>query len=441
MSTAAGRGRGRPWAVVEAVAARPGDIREAVTWVQRVLDGRRLEAGALPTPALRETTLGTLRWQPRLDALVDLMLERPLKGRDRALRVLLWVALYQLGHMRRPAHAVVAEAVEAAAGLGRPWAKGLVNALLRRYGREREALEAALGSEAARLAHPPWLLEAFRRAWPEDWEAIARAGNRRPPMTLRVHAGRISRQAYLERLAGAGLPARPHARAPRALVLERPVPVTRLPGFAEGLVSVQDAAAQLAAPLLDPRPGQRVLDACAAPGGKAAHLLEAQPDLELLALDADAARAERLRGTLARLGLTARVRVADAGAPADWWDGRSFHRILLDAPCTGTGVIRRHPDIKLLRRPGDAAALAAGQRRLLEALWPLLAPGGKLVYATCSVLPEEGEAQIAAFLARHADARAAAPAWPFARRLGQGVQILPGTEEMDGFYYACLEKR
>jgi 16S rRNA (cytosine967-C5)-methyltransferase len=358
---------------------------------------------------------------------------------------LLLVGLYQLLYMRVAAHAAVQETVEAAQALNKGWAKGFLNAVLRRAQRELPRLRARLArDERLALAHPEWLLARLQEAYPEDWRAIAAANNERPPMTLRVHRGRIAPADYAAKLAAAGLAARAVADIDDALTLDTPVPVERLPGFAQGEVSVQDAAAQLAAGLLDARPGARVLDACSAPGGKAAHILERHPQVELVALDVDAQRLARVRANFTRLGLHGTLLAGDAGEPAGWWDGRAFDRILLDAPCSATGVIRRHPDIRLHRRPADLERLAAGQARLLNALWPLLAPGGKLLYVTCSILPHENDQPLAAFLARHGDAHAQTLAHPalarYARPTTLGFQILPGDAGLDGFYYAGVAK-
>jgi len=302
-------------------------------------------------------------------------------------------------------------------------------------------LEAAAdGSPAVRESYPDWLVERLRADWPDRWRELLAAGNRPAPMTLRVNRRRTTPDAYRESLDAAGIRVATHPFAPDALVLERPCPVEDLPGFGEGRVSVQDAAAQLAAPLLDAAPGMRVLDACAAPGGKAAHCLE-RTDCELLALDSDGERLAAVRETLERLGLSGEARHADATRPDDWWDGRPFDRILLDAPCTGTGVIRRHPDIKWLRRETDVAALAARQRALLDALWPLLASGGVLVYATCSVLRAEGTDTVAAFLADTADAVEAPLEAEWGEAETAGRRIATGEADMDGFYYARLVRR
>jgi len=404
---------------------------DAARAVAAVLDGASLSE-ALPAdrhPAVQDLVYGTLREYGRGDAWLAQLLRRPLN--DVAVRALLLCALHALRSERRAAHTVVDQAVRACAQLGHAAAKGLVNAVLRNALRRRAALEQALErDEAARYAHPRWWIERLRRDYPDVWAQILEAGNGHPPMTLRVNRRRLSREAYLQHLREAGIEA--CAVGDYGIRLARPRPVHALPGFDEGDVSVQDAAAQYAAPLLDLEPGQRVLDACAAPGGKTAQLLETA-DLDLLALDRDPARAGRIEQNLRRLHLHAEVRVADAGEPEAWWDGRPYDRVLLDVPCTGSGVVRRHPDIKWLRRESDIAGFAAQQRRLLNALWRVLRRGGKLLYITCSVFAEENRLQIADFLARHTDAR------PLPTALPREGQLLP-NDEHDGFYYALLEK-
>lgn len=423
----------------------------AAQLVNAVVDGGQSLNAVLPaalvelaTPdraLMQELCYGVLRFYPRLEHIAAALLRKALKRKDRDVQQLILVGLYQLIYLKLPAHAAVAETVAAARVLDKGWAANLVNALLRGFQRAPDQYLAAADTDlAARWAHPHWWLTDLQAAWPAHWQDIVAANNQRPPMTLRINARRVSLADYQAALRDAGLIARPHGDVPSALTLEQAVDVARLPGFAAGLVSVQDAAAQLAAGLLDLAPGQRVLDACAAPGGKSAHLLESVPQLRLLALDSAAQRLTRLHDTLRRLQLQAEVQVGDAGAPQTWWDGEPFDRILLDAPCSGSGVIRRHPDIKLLRQPADIVSLAQGQRRLLDALWPLLAPGGILLYATCSVLPVENRDNLAAFLAAHADAvelRIDA-AWGHAQTPGR--QILPGETDMDGFYYARLVK-
>jgi 16S rRNA (cytosine967-C5)-methyltransferase len=391
---------------------------------------------------VKELGYGTLRFQPRLAALLARLLEQPLKGSDLDVEALLLLGLYQLIYMRVPDHAAVRETVEACRALKKGWAAGLVNGVLRRFLRERAALETAVMDDpAARYAHPLWFIEELRRDWPQHWELILAAGNERPPLTLRVNRARIERDAFLAQLGAANLPARACRHSVDGVVLDRPLDVGALPGFAAGLCSVQDEAAQLAAGVLDVVPGQRVLDACAAPGGKACHLLERHPGLALTLVERDSFRARRIHENLERLGLAAEVRVADAGEPLAWWDGAPFDRILLDAPCSASGVVRRHPDAKLRHRQDQLDAAVGLQRRLLDALWPLLAPRGKLVYATCSVFRRENAGQLEGFLAAHGDADALPLEVDWGIRAGAGRQILSGEDGMDGFYYACLQKR
>jgi 16S rRNA (cytosine967-C5)-methyltransferase len=380
------------------------------------------------------------RWWLRYDAALARLTERPLPPRLREVRALLVTALVQLAVMALPEYAVVGASVDAVRTLGHPRHAGLVNAVLRRFLRERAGLEAALDADAVtRSAHPRWLVDALARDWPGQADAVLAAGNREASLVLRVNRRRATRADLRARLAAEGLEAEAPDALPDALVLSHSTDVTRLPGYDAGLFSVQDGAAQRVAPLLGVCDGQRVLDACAAPGGKTAHLAECA-DLDLVALDRDPARLPRIGENLARLGLAATVRAGDAGEPAAWWDGRPFDRILLDAPCSATGVIRRQPDIKLHRRAADIAPLAAAQGRLLAALWPLLAPGGRLLYATCSVLAAENGGVLARYLAACDDARALALPPDFGHAAGAGRQNLPGEGGMDGFYYALVEK-
>ncbi len=388
---------------------------------------------------LRAIAYGVVREHRLLLALTGLLLQKPLRD-EPEIAALLACGLFQLRSMRVPAHAAVGETVAAAAALDKPWAKGLVNAVLRRYQREQAAIDTALPVTAAiRQSYPDWLAAAVKADWPGSWRTVLAGGNEAGPLTLRVNRRLGSRADYQAELATIDLPAEPVPEAEDALRLAAAVPVEQLPGFAAGRASVQDAAAQLAAGLLDARPGQRVLDACSAPGGKTAHLLETVDRLDLLALDSDAQRLQRVAENLRRGGLSARLEPADAAKPTVWWDGRPFDRILLDAPCSGTGVIRRHPDIKWLRRDTDIPRMAELQQRLLRALWPLLAPGGLLLYATCSVLRAEGEAVLREFLGAHADAREAPIEAAWGEACGVGRRIAPGGD-FDGFYYARLTR-
>lgn len=429
-----------------ALAAR---VVEQVVVRSRYLDAALTEAlTALPQAQAQETALiqemayGVLRWFHQLQAVAALFLAKPLKEKDQDVYALLLTGLYQLRFMRVARHAAVQETVEAVVTLKKPWAKNLLNACLRSYLREEARARAAVAADpAAAYSHPPWLIDEIRRDWPDDWETVLAAGNQRPPMVLRVNRCQQTREQYLARLASAGIAARPLSQTQTAVLLEKPMAVHELPGFAQGEVSVQDAAAQFAAVLLDAQPGDRVLDACAAPGGKTGHLLEHTPGLgELVALDREPARVALIEENLARLGFAAKPITADAADPAAWWDGRPFGRVLLDVPCSATGVIRRHPDIKVRRRPDDLPRLIETQARLLDALWPLLKPGGKLLYVTCSILPVENEKQMQAFLARHSDAGEATLPLDAGRARAFGRQILPGEADMDGFYYACVRK-
>jgi len=390
----------------------------------------------------QELIYGTLRVLPRLEALAGFLLHHPVKPGDRDLEALLLVGLYQLTVLDTPPHAAVAATVEAVRLLGKPDKAGLINALLRRFLREREDLLAQADQlPSARWLFPEWLLAALRRDWPEDWEGIVAASNERPPMSLRVNRTRTDPRAYAGLLAAAGITARPIPGTEAGLMLDRPLPTQNLPGFEAGLVSVQDGGAQLAAWILDAQPGDRVLDACAAPGGKTAHILErAGGGLDLVAIDSEPARLDRVRETLDRLGLHARIACTDAAKPRGDWVRPPFDRILLDVPCSATGVIRRHPDIKWLRRAADIPALCALQARILDAIWPLLAPGGRLLYCTCSLLSAENEQQIAAFLARQPQAQVLPIEGDWGLPRGQGRQCLPTPGGSDGFFFALLEK-
>jgi len=396
--------------------------------------------------AIRAITLGTVRWYIRLTAVLDQLLERPEKL-EPEVRTLLATALHQIEYSRNPLHSTVDAAVDATRVIQQDRTAGLVNGVLRRFTREKAQLLArADESLASRTAHPQWLVDEIQAAWPAQLESILDGNNGHPPMVLRVDTSRVSVADYIAELAAANIEGKALPWAPTAVQLSQAAAVTALPGFNEGRVSVQDAAAQLAAPLLDAKPGMRVLDACAAPGGKTGHLLEHTPGLaELVAVDIEERRFGRVRENLERLGRTATLVPADVSQPDTWWDRKPFDRILVDAPCSSTGVIRRHPDIKLLRRDTDSETLATTQLAILDACFRMLAPGGRLLYATCSVLPAENQEVVIEFLNRTRRARALpvtlAAQVPGAQSAGPGVQFLPGAEAgTDGFHYACVEK-
>ena len=417
-----------------------------------VLSGKASLNSSLPTQMdkvedrdrgfTQDLAFGTARWQPRLSALAAKLLQKPFKAADADVEALLLVGLYQLLYTRVPAHAAIGETVGCADKLKKPWAKALLNAVLRRAQRESEALLAELEHDpVVRTAHPRWLQKSLKAFWPQQWEAICAANNAHPPMILRVNRRHHTREAYLDLLSEAGIAARACVYSRDGIILDAATDVRSLPGFAEGWISVQDEAAQLAADLLDLAPGQRVLDACCAPGGKTCHILEAEPALAgVVAVDLEAKRLVRVRENLERLGLSAELIAADGRDTAAWWDGKPFQRILLDAPCSATGVIRRHPDIKLTRQPDDIAALALLQGELLDALWKTLEVGGILLYATCSTLPTENTEVIGAFLARTPGARELDLATAAGIKQPHGRQLLAQEGGHDGFYYAKLIK-
>lgn len=427
----------------------------AVSVVERVIVGGESLASALPE-ALKSVSdhgtraraqalsYGVLRWYRRFDELLKLLLERPLKSKDRDLHFLLMLGLYELDDARSPEHSIVSGVVEHVSALGKPWAKGLLNAVLRRFIRERRDLEQRIESDlCAHYSFPEWLIRYLRQDWPQNWEELLEVANRQAPMFLRVDTNTITCDDYLQRLRQQGISAAAVPGIATAVRLLNPCPVEKLPGFAQGLVSVQDAAAQRAAPLLNPQPGERVLDACAAPGGKTLHLLQQQPRLaSLVAVELQAERMQRVRENLRRANLESKVElhVADIVQPGEWWDGLPFERILLDVPCTATGVIRRHPDIKWLRREQDVGVLVEQQRSILKAAWPTLAPGGLLLYCTCSLLRQENERQIAWFLQQQTDAAHVPLELPDSVVCGYGVQIPAGRNDMDGFFYGALRK-
>lgn len=429
-------------------------LAEAARAVAAVIPGGRSAEDALEPfnrvaerAAIRAIALGTLRWYLRLAPAIDAFLERP-EGIAREIKALLVVSAHQIEYSRNVVQSTVHAAVDATRILRASRASGLVNAVLRRFASERQRVLARLdGNIAVRCAHPSWLADLLQDRFGTDAEAVLTANNEHPPMVLRVDLTRSSVSDYLARLAAAGIVGEPISWAPAAVRLKGPVPVNDLPGFATGVASVQDAGAQLAVPLLDAIPGMRVLDACAAPGGKTGHILEHTSGLaELVAVDADSERAALIRENLDRLGRAATVHVADLREPESFWDGRPFDRILIDAPCSSTGVIRRHPDIKLLRRQSDIPALAATQRQILQAGLRMLAPGGRLVYATCSLLSAENEDVVSNVIGADPSIRVAPTPRPWqpppaVRQRAPGLQLIPGTEAgTDGFYYACVEK-
>lgn len=390
---------------------------------------------------LQELSYGLMRELPQLEYYINSLMDTPLKGKNRILHYLLLVGAYQLLHTRIPPHAALAETVNGATALKRPKFKGLVNGVLRNLQRQYQQLQDDMPDKAPlSYCYPSWLINRLQQAYPDRWQAILEQGQQRPPMWLRNNSRQQHRDSYLAQLAAAGINATPGHWGDNAIRLEKPSVVSALPGFSSGAASVQDAAAQMAAQLLGARDGELILDACAAPGGKTCHLLELAESLQVVAVDMDPRRLERVRDNLQRLDLQAQLICGDAACPTDWWQGPQFDRILLDAPCSATGVIRRHPDIKWLRRDRDIAQLAELQRRILDASWQQLKPGGTLLYATCSILPEENCEQISAFLSRQLDAELI-PLHDQPNNTQPGWQLLPGDDHMDGFYYAKLYKR
>ncbi len=385
---------------------------------------------------LQEICYGALRYLPQLESIATQLMDHPLKGKKRVLHHLILVGIYQIRFMRTPPHAAVAETVEAAKTLKGSNFKGLINAVLRNYQRNQAELDKhSISHDAGKYSHPSWLLKLLKSSYPENWEAIVEANNTKAPMWLRVNEKHHSRDDYLSLLEQEALLATPHTEADNALKLTKPCDVSKLPGFEKGWVSVQDAAAQLAVNYLAPQDGELILDCCAAPGGKTAHILERISNGQIVAVDSDNIRLKRVHENLQRLQLKAEVICGDATKPQQWWQGEQFDRILLDAPCSATGVIRRHPDIKWLRRAEDINNLASVQSDILDAMWQQLKAGGIMVYATCSILPQENANQVISFLDRTPDAELVG-----SDKEAPGRQIVPGQENMDGFYYAVLRK-
>ena len=437
----------------ESLANRPVKLSNVRADAARILARLLSQQGSLATlnenkgnfedqALLREMCFGTCRWYFQLDAFVRQLISKPLKTKDLDIHCLLLIGIYQLHYLRVPDYAVVNETVAAALALKKPWAKGLINAVLRQFLRTQSELELQISNnESAFYAHPAWMIKRLRNTWPAQWQEILAANNQHPPMTLRVNRQKTTRADYLRMLENEGIAAHPGNLTETAIYLDAPVSVLRLPGFAEGLLSIQDEASQLIPGLLALTPGLKILDACAAPGGKTCHLLESEhPPARLLAVDNEEHRLQRVRENLQRLTLDAELLTADATESDQWWDGDCFDRILLDAPCSATGIIRRQPDIKILRRATDIPRLVALQDSLLESLWPCLKPGGMLLYSTCSVLADENTRVIARFISRHDDAKHEAIEAEWGVECGLGRQLLPENDAADGFYFARLTK-
>jgi len=391
---------------------------------------------------LQELCYGTLRWYYKLDAIAKSLLTKTSKKTDALVYSLILVGLYQLLYLRIPHHAALFETVAVTDIIKKTWAKGLINAVLRNFTREQEKILAQIEKDlVAKYSHPEWLITLLQKSWSKNWKEILNANNDHPPLHLRVNLQKISCDDYLKKLKELEIQAKIHTTSETAITLEKPIDISALPDFYHGFVSVQDLAAQYAVDLLELKPGLRVLDACAAPGGKTAHILENTPDLqELVAVDLIDKRLEMIQNNLTRLQLSATLICGDATKPLKWWDGKKFDRILLDAPCSGTGVIRRHPDIKILRQEKDINNNAALQFKLLEALWPLLNNDGILVYATCSVLPQENQMVIEKFLLKYNNAQEKPITVSWGHKVTHGIQIFPETSGSDGFYYAKILK-
>ena len=410
-------------------------LSEVLPKAQALLDN------PLDKALLQEICFGVMRYLPQLEAVCSQLMAKPLIKQLRPLQFLLYVGIYQLKFMRIPDHAAISETVEAARELKGQSLTKLINGVLRNVQRQQELFSFEAAPAAVKFNHPGWLITALQQAYPEQWQAILDANQHKAPLWLRVNVSKITATDYAAALTRAGIDySRPLADLPAAIKLTQAQDVTTLPGYSDGWFSVQDAAAQYAANLLDVQSGQQILDACCAPGGKTCHILELAPDASVTALDKDARRLVRVHDNLARLGLTAKVLAADASEPDTWWQGQLFDRILLDVPCSATGVIRRHPDIRWLRKKADIPALAELQQRILQQCWALLAPGGSLLYATCSVLPQENSMQIEQFLQHNSDASLVAlPQQPGGSN--NGWQLLPGERDLDGFFYAKLVKK
>lgn len=446
-----------PWGKAPKAARQASKIEEttddaralAAVGLKRVIEGQSLNQ-CLPSLEssvcerdrgfFRDLLIGSCRHFHHLNALAKMLLSRPFSSEQEVLHSLLVVGLYQLRVQQKAAHASVHATVDACEALGQSPAKSVINACLRRYQREKDALLASIADNpVTETSHPKWLVKMLTKAWPDHWHDILEQNNAMAPLCLRVNQRKVRSEDFLEQLTDSGVQATAACRSEQGVYLNQSQDVTQLPGFAEGHFSVQDEAAQLSAQLLAPQPGERVLDACSAPGGKSCHLLE-KADIQLTSVELDAGRLKRVQENLDRLGLAAELICGDAAKPDDWWDGEAYDAILLDAPCSATGVIRRHPDIKLLRRRDDIEALAELQQQLLIANWRLLRPGGRLLYATCSVLPQENQDQIKAFLQHHPDAKLHTIAAEWGLDTEYGRQLFPQKGGHDGFFYALIQK-
>ncbi|AWS50083.1 MULTISPECIES: 16S rRNA (cytosine(967)-C(5))-methyltransferase RsmB [Providencia] len=416
----------------------------AATAINQVLDNGQSLSTVLPDlqrnindkdkALLQEICFGVLRYLPKLEWFISQLMEKPLTGKQRTLHYLIMVGIYQLLYTRIPPHAALAETVNGAVALKKPQLKGLINGVLRSFQRQQVQLEERITNNTSQYLHPSWLLKRLQTAYPDDWQSIIEANNQRPPMWLRVNSQHHTATQYLNLLEQSEITAHLHSSHPNAIRLDEPTAVSRLPGFEDGWSTVQDVSAQGCAELLEPQNGENILDLCAAPGGKTTHILELAPKANVIAVDIDESRLKRVKENLIRLKQHAVVIQGDGTQPETWAQGQQFDRILLDAPCSATGVIRRHPDIKWLRRDSDINELAQLQSQILEAIWPYLKPGGTLVYATCSIMPEENGKQIHNFLSKHNDAC-------LNDGTDAGLQILPSTNGGDGFFYARLVKK
>lgn len=422
----------------------------ALKMLQKVFQGRSLASVKSEADSLEkrqraltmELVRGVLRWRWKLEYLLGLLMKKPLRSKEQELQLLLLLALYELMELSTPEYAVVNETVQLSRSLDKAWASGLVNGVLRSFTRNRQDyLSRSDSDEVARYSHPDWFINCLRKDWPEHWQQILQANNQRPPLWLRVNQIQKETLQYKKLLDEQGLESSIHPTAPQAIKLGRSIDVFSLPGFDQGMVSVQDAGAQLAAGLLDVRAGQKVLDLCAAPGGKTCHLLELEPEIKkLVAVELEETRMQKVRENLDRLKLDAELIVADASDVSTWWDGEPFDRILVDAPCSTSGVIRRHPDIKSLRREDDLPSLVQTQQKILQQAWQMLSPGGLLLYVTCSVLRQENEVQIMKLLNEQDDADEIILDASWGVSCDHGRQLLPGEDDNDGFYFACLRK-